>query len=486
MGEHNLLKPGFVGQLLNIHSGDAFYLSKFRVSEGQLAGLHTLRFSGRDDACSLLWNPSEPCAGYPQSYISGPISLNTAFNQCEIPQQEDNKCFYSDGAHSATGDGGDNTTNLQSNEKARDNLSVSITAENGLNTLNGMDDGVSYSKYDYLTTGEKLTSNPPSCRSFESESGSSLLNEGAKTPSGITHSLTSPDTHASVAAVNGGALWYPMHIRTRKKRKPYSKLQLNELEGEFILNEFITRQRRRELSDRLNLSDEQSRKEGTSEFGEQAGSASNFYLPSTYFVPEFSAISSFLPHAQSRQITYPYATNFMQVPPVRDLSHGLSSSGKLHHRGNYSSCYAEEDLVHRDCLSPSATMPEMLMKNESLHGHYPYHHHPGIKHPSSGFYSSTGQTNVLPQSFNRLFDCSYSGPDGELEDNCFVQKGSSGKSDSASQVSSVLRSTAACDVDVEKELENKKNATLGSFNSTSNTKNEDQTKSCHSSKYSPP
>ncbi|XP_073681638.1 homeobox protein Hox-C12b [Garra rufa] len=256
MGENTLLKPGLVGQLVNIHTGDAFYLSDFRASGGQLAGLHTLRFSGRDNVCSLPWNPSEPCTGYPQSYISGPISPNPAFNQCEIPQQEDNKCFYSDIA-CATGGGRDNTTNLKLNENAWDNLSVSITAENGLNTLNGMDNGVSYSKYDYVTNGEKITPNPPSCRSLESDSGSSLLNEGAKTPSGITHSLTSPDIRASVAAINGGALWYPMHIRTRKKRKPYSKLQLNELEGEFILNEFITRQQRRELSDRLNLTDQQ-------------------------------------------------------------------------------------------------------------------------------------------------------------------------------------------------------------------------------------
>ncbi|XP_073682304.1 homeobox protein Hox-C11a [Garra rufa] len=231
----------------------------------------------------------------------------------------------------------------------------------------------------------------------------------------------------------------------------------------------------------VNLSNlcSQSRKEKTSEFGEQAGCASNLCLPSTYYVPEFSAISSFLPHAQSRQITYPYSTNFTQVPPVRDLSHGLNSSSKLHHRGNNSSCYAEEDLVHRDCLPPSATMTEILI-NENVYSHYHYHHrHPGINHTSRGFYSSIGKTNVLPQSFDRFFDCSYSGPDGELEDNCFVQKGTSGKSDSASQVSSVLRSTAECAVDVEKEHANKKN-TLGSFESSSDTKNEDQTKSCHS------
>lgn len=206
MGEHNLLNPGFVGQFVNIHTRDTCYLSNVRASGGPLAGLgHTLRFSRRDNVCSLSWNPSESCTGYPQSYVSDPVSINSTHNQsCGIPLQEDNKCFYSESARATSGGGDNNSTNLKSNEKAQENSSVSTSAKNGLKNVNGVDNRGSYYKCDYLTTVEYLTPNPPSCRSLESDSGSSILNEGAKTPSDIKHSLTSPDIHASVAALNGG------------------------------------------------------------------------------------------------------------------------------------------------------------------------------------------------------------------------------------------------------------------------------------------
>ncbi|XP_023852485.1 homeobox protein Hox-C12a-like [Salvelinus namaycush] len=254
MGEHNLLNPGsgFVGPLVNIHTGDTFYLPNFRASGGQLAGLPSLSYPRRDNVCSLPWTPSEPCNGYPQPYFSSPMPINPSFNRaCEITRQDESKCFYSNGggnrepcAESAI---------LKREERARGDSSSSITTEHGQH--NGMGNNGPFSKYDY--GAEQLTQDPPSCQSLESDSSSSLLNEGSKSSAGIAQALTSPGNHALSTEAGGGAPWYPMHTRTRKKRKPYSKLQLAELEGDFMLNEFITRQRRRELSDRLNLSDQQ-------------------------------------------------------------------------------------------------------------------------------------------------------------------------------------------------------------------------------------
>ncbi|KAG9269048.1 homeobox protein Hox-C12a [Astyanax mexicanus] len=252
MGEHNLLNPGFVGPLVNIHTGDTFYFPNFRASGGQLAGLPSLSYPRRDNVCSLPWNPSESCNGYPQSYFGSPVSINPSFNRsCSEIARPEEKCYYGNGGGSreACSDGG----SLKREERARE-TSVSVASDHGVH--NGMGNGAAFTKYDYGT--EHLTQNPPSCQSLESDSSSSILNDGGKTSGSDPQTLVSPGNHhTSNMSTGGGAPWYPMHTRTRKKRKPYSKLQLAELEGEFMMNEFITRQRRRELSDRLNLSDQQ-------------------------------------------------------------------------------------------------------------------------------------------------------------------------------------------------------------------------------------
>ncbi|KAI1891128.1 hypothetical protein AGOR_G00160820 [Albula goreensis] len=222
----------------------------------------------------------------------------------------------------------------------------------------------------------------------------------------------------------------------------------------------------------------QTRKDRTSEFADRTGCASNLYLPScTYYVPEFSAVSSFLPQASSRQITYPYSPNLSQVQPVREVSYGLDPSSKWHHRNNYASCYSGEDLVHRDCLPPS-TMTEMLMKNDSVYSHHHHHHHPSSGHPSAGFYTGVGKNNVLPQGFDRFFESAHSTADSQL--GTCLQKSDSDKLESESQQSAALPGAA----DPEKDPEDvEENINSGSCASSSGTKDDSTSKNSHSSRY---
>ncbi|XP_051856388.1 homeobox protein Hox-C11 [Antechinus flavipes] len=202
-----------------------------------------------------------------------------------------------------------------------------------------------------------------------------------------------------------------------------------------------------------------SRKERGADFGERGSCASNLYLPScTYYVPEFSTVSSFLPQAPSRQISYPYST---QVPPVREVSYGLETSGKWHHRNSYSSCYAADELMHRECLPPS-TVTEILMKNE---GSYGSHHHPSAPHPGPGFYSSVNKNSVLPQAFDRFFDNAYCGSDGPAEPPC-VGKGE-GKGEPDPPQPGVLAPRPESGGDPEDEEENTNPSSSGSSHSTS-------------------
>ncbi|XP_063813131.1 homeobox protein Hox-C12 [Pseudophryne corroboree] len=245
MGEHNLLNPGFVGPLVNIHTGDTFYFPNFRASGGQLPGLPSLSYPRRENVCSLPWASAEPCNGYPQPYLSSPVSINPSFSRaCDLARVEETKCYYREACP--------DSPSLKREERLRDNVLMPL--DSGI--PNGMSS--SFHKYDYSTAAaEPVPQDPPSCQSLESDSSSSLINDAPKHQSNGAVTMASPGNPASSSLPASGAPWYPMHTRSRKKRKPYSKLQLAELEGEFMVNEFITRQRRRELSDRLSLSDQQ-------------------------------------------------------------------------------------------------------------------------------------------------------------------------------------------------------------------------------------
>ncbi|NXB09893.1 HXCBA protein, partial [Cnemophilus loriae] len=171
----------------------------------------------------------------------------------------------------------------------------------------------------------------------------------------------------------------------------------------------------------------QSRKERSGDFGDRSG----LYLPScTYYVPE--AVPPFLPQAPARQISYPYSANLAQVP--REVPYALEPAAKWHPRGNYASCYAAEELMHRECL-PGGGVSEMLMKNEGAYGHqhHPHHqqHHPhpapaAAAPPGPGFYPGMSKNSVLPQGFDRFFESpALCGAEG-APDGC-AHKGDAGK-----------------------------------------------------------
>ncbi|XP_061060835.1 homeobox protein Hox-C11 isoform X1 [Eubalaena glacialis] len=205
-----------------------------------------------------------------------------------------------------------------------------------------------------------------------------------------------------------------------------------------------------------------SRKERGADFGERGSCASNLYLPScTYYVPEFSTVSSFLPQAPSRQISYPYPA---QVPPVREVSYGLEPSGKWHHRNSYSSCYAAADeLMHRECLPPS-TVTEILMKNE---GSYGGHHHPSAPHAApAGFYSSVNKNSVLPQAFDRFFDNAYcGGGDASAEPPCPGKGEAKGEPEAPPASGLASRAEAGPEAEADAEEENTNPSSSGSAHS---------------------
>lgn len=189
MGEHNLLNPGFVGPLVNIHTGDTFYFPNFRASGGQLPGLPSLSYPRRDNVCSLPWASSEPCNGYPQPYLSSPVSINPSFSRaCDLARVEESKCYYREACSE--------NAPLKREERVRDSALMPLEA--------GIPNGMSgnFGKFDY-PAAEAVSHDPPSCQSLESDSSSSLLNEGNKGAASEPSTLVSPLNQGSNLSAGG-------------------------------------------------------------------------------------------------------------------------------------------------------------------------------------------------------------------------------------------------------------------------------------------
>ncbi|XP_006000659.1 homeobox protein Hox-D12a [Latimeria chalumnae] len=241
MCERNLLNSGYVSSLLNFHSPDSFYFPSLRGNGTQLAGLPQISYPRRD-MCSLPWTPSSSCAsppqsrafsGYSQAYLTSSVPINiSSSNNNKESLDESNKYYFQD-------------TNSKSDERYREHQSF-VTDPGILNAVNA-----NTAKYDYSNMERQL--HGPSVH-FVLNSCTSAVSEGVKQPV----NLLSPAVQSCTRpALTEGLTWCPTQVRSRKKRKPYTKQQIAHLENEFLINEFINRQKRKELSDRLNLSDQQ-------------------------------------------------------------------------------------------------------------------------------------------------------------------------------------------------------------------------------------
>ncbi|XP_068185775.1 homeobox protein Hox-D12a [Antennarius striatus] len=231
MCERNPLNPGYVGSLLNFAPPESLYFSNLRGNGAHIPGLHQFPYNRRE-VCTLPWTSSSSCtsgpAVPPQSRAFGgycpPFLSNSVSSSGSVKAhlEETARCFQ--------------TTTHQSEESGRpDDI---YAGDHGNNTERGYSD-----------------LSRPHGSAAQIDAVDSLNVNGTKQDHNPVHPASRHTCSRTTFAE--GAPWCSSQVKTRKKRKPYSKLQLAELENEFMMNEFINRQKRKELSDRLDLSDQQ-------------------------------------------------------------------------------------------------------------------------------------------------------------------------------------------------------------------------------------
>ncbi|XP_034741301.1 homeobox protein Hox-D12a [Etheostoma cragini] len=232
MCERNPLNPSYVGSLLNLTPPESLYFSNLRGNGAHLPGLHQISYNRRE-VCTLPWTSnsctSGPAAppqsrafgGYCPPFLSNSVSINTNSSSGQVKGhlEESARCFQ--------------VPNHKADESGR--RDEVYASDRGYSDL----DSRSHS----------------SAAQLDPDSAGPLNVNGTKQEQNRVHPSSSHS--CSRTSFAEGAPWCSSQVRTRKKRKPYTKQQLNELENEFMMNEFINRQKRKELSERLDLSDQQ-------------------------------------------------------------------------------------------------------------------------------------------------------------------------------------------------------------------------------------
>ncbi|XP_061580444.1 homeobox protein Hox-D12a [Cololabis saira] len=243
MCERNPLNPGYVGSLLNFAPPESLYFANLRGNGAHIPGLHQLPYSRRE-VCSLPWTSSSSGASGP---AAAPAQGRAFDGYCPpfLPGSPSLNSDSAGGLHAKTHPGGSSESGARCFQDAASRKSE----ESGRQ-------GDVYAPEHAVVRGYSQLDGAGShgaAAQLDPDPVSPLNLNGSKRE----QSLTSSGGACSRMTFGQGAPWCSSQVKTRKKRKPYTKPQLAELENEFLMSEFINRQKRKELSDRLDLSDQQ-------------------------------------------------------------------------------------------------------------------------------------------------------------------------------------------------------------------------------------
>ncbi|XP_062862485.1 homeobox protein Hox-D12a [Trichomycterus rosablanca] len=231
MCEHSLLRTGYASSLLNYPSAESLHFSNLRPNGAHPSGLTQLY--DRREVCShsrdcpssgTILPQSLAFSGYSQPFLNS-VAVNGHYNG----SLESCSKYYVQYANP--------------NEVLSERQTTAFLSEHGIKIT---------SKCKFSNYGRQMQN---TLAQVEGDSSDRVITSGIEQP---VHPVQPSSILQNTGAVfSDGLSRSPTQVRSRKKRKPYTKPQLAELENEFMINEFINRQKRRELSGRLDLSDQQ-------------------------------------------------------------------------------------------------------------------------------------------------------------------------------------------------------------------------------------